>query len=300
MTTTPNDPYGSPGYGEGESTSALPDDTSGTSDYSTGTTDYSTGTEYSAETPGYDSGTDDYSGGDSDSSSGAAQAAKDEAKNVKDTAAQATSQVADTAKQQATQVAGDVRDQAKQLATETKTQLSDQATSQRDRAAEALLSMSSEFRSMAESSSSSGMAAQLARQGADLTEKASYFLSEREPSQILDEVRGLARRRPGQFLVGSAVAGVLAGRMSRGAISARSDDSSSDHYDDARMPAQPGGQYPPAAGQYDVYGSESTSTAPPTASGWSPSAAQPAPILNEPYGEQQPPAGYDPGYGGRP
>lgn len=279
MTTTPNDPYGLPSEGES------------TPDYSTGAADFST------ETSGYAAGTDDNS---SDSSSGtteAAQAAKDQAQHVKTTTTQATQQVAETAKQQAGQVAGDVKEQAQHLATQAKSEVSSQVTSQRDRAADTLRSMSSEFRTMADSSYESGPATLLARQGADLTEQVADFLSQRDPSQLLDEVRDYARRRPGGFLVGAAIAGVVVGRLSRGAMSARSSDSSGSessygygqHYD----------AYAPPAGSYDTYGSQPTSDAPTTASGWSPAAAQPAPILNEPYGEDLPPAGYDPGYGGR-
>lgn len=294
MTTTPNDPYGSPGYGEGESTSALPPDYLSGSDSAEGS-DYSAeASGFSTGTPGYASGTDFTSGGES--SSGTTDAAKEEAKNVKDTTAQATQQVAETAKQQAGQVAGDVKQQAQQLATQTKSELSDQATSQRDRAADTLRSLSGEFRTMADSSEQSGLGTQLARQGADLTEQMADFLAQRDPSQLLDEVRDLARRRPGGFLMGAALAGAVVGRLGRGVMSARSSDASSSSQQFDSLRTQTTGQ---AVG-YDAYTTQPSSTMPPTAAGWSPSAAQPAPILNEPYGEQQPPAGYDPGYGGRP
>jgi F0F1-type ATP synthase membrane subunit b/b' len=292
MTTTPNDPYGSSGYGEGESTSAVPDYSAGGTDYADETTGYAAGTSgYASE--------GDYSTQSGDSSSSTTDAAKQQAQNVKDTTAQATQQVADTAKQQATQVAGDAKQQAQQLASQAKQEVSSQVTSQRDRAADTLRSLSQEFRGMAESSSESGLGATLASQGADLAQQAADFLSEREPSQLLDEVRTFARKRPGGFLVGAALAGAVVGRLSRGAMSARSNDDSS--YDSAQS-----GQFDsvrasiaPSA-DYDIYSSQPTSAAPATPSGWSPAAAQPAPILNEPYGEQQPPAGYDPGYGGRP
>jgi uncharacterized protein YjbJ (UPF0337 family) len=291
MTTTPNDPYGSPGYGEGESTSAVPDYTSGTSDFSSGASDYSTGTaDYS--------GTDTYSTEGSGSSGGTTQAAKDQAQNVKETTTQATQQVAETAKQQVGQVAGDVKEQAQTLASQAKSEVSGQVVSQRDRAADTLLSLSNEFRTMADSSSEGGLGATLARQGADLTEQVATFLSYREPAQLLDEVRSFARRRPGGFLMGAAIAGAVVGRLSRGAMSARSGDDSSGSYSHSGGYDAYATPMPPTGGHYDVYGSQPASTSPAAASGWSPTAAQPAPILNEPYGEQQPPAGYDSGYGG--
>lgn len=291
MTTTPNDPYGSSGYGEGESTSPLPDYTSGT-DYAGETTGYAAG--YAAEDTYATAGSHDQ-GGDSSSTT---DAAKQEAQSVKDTTTQATQQVAETAKQQATQVAGDAKQQAQHLASQAKTEVSSQVTSQRDRAADTLRSLSEEFRGMADSSSESGLGATLARQGADLSQQAADFLSQRDPSQLLDEVRTFARKRPGGFLVGAALAGAVVGRLSRGAMSARSSDNSSyDSSQSAQFDAVRASAAPPTG--YDIY-SGPTSAAPVTPSGWSPAAAQPAPILNEPYGEQQPPAGYDPGYGGRP
>ncbi len=276
MTTTPNDPYVS-GYGEGESTSALPD-------YTTDST-YATDATYSTE-------------GDS---GGTTETAKQEAQNVKDTTTQATQHVAETAVQQAGQVAGDVRQSAQQLAEQARSQVTNQVTSQvtsqRDRASDSLRSLSQEFRTMAECSSHPGPAASVAQQGADLMEQAADFLSQREPSDMLDEVRNLARRRPGGFLLGAALAGIVVGRLSRGAMSAHNSDGSSSGYS---SPGQHIAYGTPEIGEqygagYDVYSSP-TST---SESGWSPTAAQPAPLLNEPFGEDQPPSGYDAGYGGR-
>ena len=41
-------------------------------------------------------------------------------------------------------------------------------------------------------------------------------LQNREPAELLDEVRSFARRKPGLFLLGAAAAGVVAGRLTRG------------------------------------------------------------------------------------
>ena len=45
---------------------------------------------------------------------------------------------------------------------------------------------------------------------------AASWLEQREPADLLDEVRNFARRRPGTFLIGAAVAGLAAGRLTRG------------------------------------------------------------------------------------
>jgi hypothetical protein len=46
------------------------------------------------------------------------------------------------------------------------------------------------------------------------------FLSDHEPGDLLDQVRQFARRRPGAFLLGAALVGIIAGRLTRGAASA--------------------------------------------------------------------------------
>jgi len=49
------------------------------------------------------------------------------------------------------------------------------------------------------------------------------WLEQRDPGTLLDEVRGLARRKPGTFLLGALAAGVVAGRLTRGAVDASKD-----------------------------------------------------------------------------
>ena len=41
------------------------------------------------------------------------------------------------------------------------------------------------------------------------------WLDRREPGQALDDVRNFARRHPGAFLTGAAIAGVVVGRLTR-------------------------------------------------------------------------------------
>jgi uncharacterized protein YjbJ (UPF0337 family) len=154
--------------------------------------------------------------------------AKNEAKNVKDAAAGATQQVVGTAKEQAGQVVSDVRDQTRQLADQTRTELSSQAAGQRDKAVGGLRSLGDELRSMSDQGGQSGLATQLAREGAEITHKVADFIERREPAQLLDEVRSYARRKPGTFLIGAAVAGVVVGRLTRGVIANRSSDDAAD------------------------------------------------------------------------
>src|SRR6185437_12116734 len=67
----------------------------------------------------------------------------------------------------------------------------------------------------------------LLHQGAGMVENLASKLQNREPAELLDEVRSFARRKPGLFLLGAAAAGVLAGRLTRGVTAAHSDSGSS-------------------------------------------------------------------------
>ena len=51
-------------------------------------------------------------------------------------------------------------------------------------------------------------------------------LEGREPADLLDELRSVARRRPAVFLVGALAAGVVAGRLTRGVKDESSDSPS--------------------------------------------------------------------------
>ncbi len=79
---------------------------------------------------------------------------------------------------------------------------------------------------MAGSSEQNGVASDLVGQAADRTHGVADWLDGRQPEDLLDELRRLARRRPGAFLIGALAAGVVAGRLTRGAVAAHSDDSS--------------------------------------------------------------------------
>jgi hypothetical protein len=83
----------------------------------------------------------------------------------------------------------------------------------------------------------------LAEQAAGRVDDAAGWLERHEPGEVLDSVRGLARRRPGAFLAGAALLGVLAGRLTRGAVDANRDTGGSssgyDHLPPARGVPQP-------------------------------------------------------------
>jgi hypothetical protein len=153
---------------------------------------------------------------------GVAETARDQAGQLKETSADAAREVAGTVKDKVSDVTSDVRAETRRLASQTRQELVGQASQQKDRAATGLRSVSDELRGMAEHGQS-GLGAHLARQGADLTDQAADFLQQHEPADLLDEVRGYARRKPGTFLLIAAAAGVVAGRLTRALASGGTD-----------------------------------------------------------------------------
>jgi hypothetical protein len=149
--------------------------------------------------------------------------------NVKDTAAQAGSQVASTAADQAKVVAAESQLQAKDLLDQGRAQLKDQAITQQQKAAQGLTSLADELRGLANGTSTGapGPARDLLQQGAGMVESFASKLQNREPAELLDEIRSFARRKPGMFLLGAAAAGIVAGRLTRGVQAAHSDSSAS-------------------------------------------------------------------------
>jgi hypothetical protein len=144
--------------------------------------------------------------------------AKDQAKNIGQTAAQAGSQVASTATDQAKEVVHETQRQAKDLLDQGRTQVKDQVVSQQQKAGQSLSSLAQELRSLADGTSEGapGPARDLLQQASSQVENFASMLQNREPAELLDDVRSFARRKPGMFLLGAAVAGVLAGRLTSG------------------------------------------------------------------------------------
>ncbi|MDF9716888.1 hypothetical protein INN71_17440 [Nocardioides sp. ChNu-153] len=129
--------------------------------------------------------------------------------------------VTGVAKDEAQNVASEVSAQTRQLVGETRQQvaqqLDDQSRQQRDKLVGTLGTLSDDLSQMADRSESSGLAVQAAREVADRTRSLQSYLDGRDPSELLDDARDFARRRPGVFLLGALVAGVVAGRVVRGA-----------------------------------------------------------------------------------
>jgi hypothetical protein len=146
--------------------------------------------------------------------------ARDEAANVGQAARAAAGNVTSTAADQARNVVEESRQQAVGLLGEARSQVREQAMGQQRKAVQNLHTLAGQLNEMAARNGDSGMATRLAEEAANRVHGVAAWLDGREPADLLDEVRGFARRRPGAFLFGAALAGVLAGRMTRGAATA--------------------------------------------------------------------------------
>ncbi|RZS90827.1 hypothetical protein EV189_0056 [Motilibacter rhizosphaerae] len=162
-----------------------------------------------------------------DAAATTAATAKDEASGVAQQAAAAGGQVASTAKDQASQVLGEAASSARDLLGEAKAQGSTQAVAQKDRAVGSLRTLADELQSMVDGGGAQGgVAGELARQASSRAHDIAGWIESREPGELLEEAKDYARRKPGTFLIGAAIAGVLAGRLTRGTVAAAHQESS--------------------------------------------------------------------------
>jgi hypothetical protein len=152
---------------------------------------------------------------------------KDKASEAAEQGKQAAGQVAQTAAEQAQEVTQVAAQQARDLVGEARGHLIRQAGEQHRNVVQNLRSLSSELGSMLDGSQQQGTATELVGQARSRVDGVADWLDRREPGQLLDEVRDFARRRPGAFLVGALAAGVVAGRLTRGAVAVHTDDGSS-------------------------------------------------------------------------
>ena len=144
--------------------------------------------------------------------------AKEQAKQVGGVAADAGQRVASTTKDQASKVASDAVGQARELYGQATEQLSEQASKQQKNAASTLRSFSSDLAGMHQQQGGSGLAAELVQNISQRTDRVADWLEDREPRELLHDVRQFAARRPGFFIGLAAVAGVVAARATKALV----------------------------------------------------------------------------------
>jgi hypothetical protein len=151
---------------------------------------------------------------------GTSQQAQQKATEVGHEAAQAGRQVAQQAASQGKQVAAESGRQARDLVGEASAQAQQQAGAQQKRAADGLRALGTQLQSMAGKSEQDGVAKEVVGRASDAAQQAAGWLEQREPGELVNEVRDYARQHPGTFLAGAAVAGLFVGRLTRGLTAA--------------------------------------------------------------------------------
>ena len=220
-----------PTYGQGSDPTATGDSGTGTPEpYAS---DQPVSTDPYADVPPADVsyGTVDqpYTGSyDESTSSSTTDVAKGEAGAVRDTAVGAGRNVASTARDEAANVVAEAGTQAKSLLGTVTDEVRSQGRTQQSRLAEAVHSVAQELGTMGARSEQSGPVADLAQQASRRAGEIGYWLENKEPSEVLDDVRSFARRRPAMFLGLCALAGVVVGRLGRGAVAANTSLDSTD------------------------------------------------------------------------
>jgi hypothetical protein len=171
-------------------------------------------------TVGNDSGSFAAAGSSGEAGS-SATVAKEQAKATAGTAADEGARVAGVAQGEAQKVASEAKFQTQHLLGQATSQVEEHSRAQRDRLVGTLRTLSDDLDQMA-GRSEGGVARDLVREVADRARGLTSSLDAREPRDLLEDVRAYARRRPGTFLVGALLAGVVAGRLTRGAKEAQS------------------------------------------------------------------------------
>ncbi|MEO7059398.1 MAG: hypothetical protein ABI083_06755 [Lapillicoccus sp.] len=144
------------------------------------------------------------------------EAAKTEAANVTQGALESGSSVLETAKQETGEVVAQAGQSARELYDQVRGELTDQAGTQQQRAAAGLRDLSTELDRMGKNTPGSGMASSLVQQASDRARSTADWLEQREPGDLVADVRHYAARRPGAFLAAAAALGFLGARLTKG------------------------------------------------------------------------------------
>ena len=197
------------------------------------------------------------------------------------TSGSGSQQASGEAKRQGQQIAQQARQQAGRLANRGGEQVKSQLGSQKHQASQRMVPVQSALRETAHQLRSQGQGpmAEYAEKASDQVERFSGYLRETDVDEIVDEVRGVARRRPALFLGAAATLGFFATRFLKS--SSQQAGSAGNGYDTT----------PTTTGRTAVppYGSDEPSTALPPGplEGEFPTTAERPPVAGQPLSERE-------------
>jgi hypothetical protein len=160
-----------------------------------------------------------------DEAANVAGTAKDEATAVKDTAVGAGQQVASVAADEAKNVAAETATQVKDVAKQAAGEASSKVSEGKQQLATLVHSAAKQLGAVGSGGTvEAGPLTDLAKQASNTVGEVGHWLETREPRELVSDLSDFARRRPAVFLVGAALAGVVAGRLTRGLIAEAKDN----------------------------------------------------------------------------
>ena len=185
----------------------------------------------------------------------AVQAAKDQAAELGNEAGSQAKAVAGEASQHARATVDQARTQARRLARQTQDEVLAQADDKSTQAAAGLQSVAGQLQAIADGrTDEAGPLVGYAHQAADRIGTLADRLQSGGAQGVADEITGLARRRPGLFLVGAVGAGFLAGRLLRSGKAAMDEQGDGPSPDGRPIatPPHPGFDAPVTPAAFDV------------------------------------------------
>jgi hypothetical protein len=163
---------------------------------------------------------------DTNRSAEVAHTAQDKANEGAGLVGEKATDVARTAKDQAANTVTEATTEARNLLEELREQVQGQSRAQAQQLAGNVRRLADELREMSDNGKPDSTAAAVVRQVADGGRQAAAHLENRGPEGIVEDLRDFARRKPGLFLAGAAVAGFAAARLGKGISAAGSGGSS--------------------------------------------------------------------------
>ncbi|MEU1371625.1 hypothetical protein ABZ454_36705 [Streptomyces sp. NPDC005803] len=157
-----------------------------------------------------------------DTAAAVKQTAKEKAGEGAGLVSEKAADVAGTAQERAGDVAGEASSQVQHVAGELRDQLQGHAETQTRRLAESVRQVADELGTMGERGEPGSPATKAVRQVAERGHGMAEKLEARGPQGLAIDLQDFARRRPGVFLAGAALAGFATARLAKGLKSSSS------------------------------------------------------------------------------
>ncbi|MEV8226940.1 hypothetical protein AB0P41_12925 [Streptomyces sp. NPDC079167] len=152
---------------------------------------------------------------DSDTAATAKRTAQEKAGEGAGLVSEKATDAVGTARERAGDVAGEATARAGDVAGELRDQLQEQARTQTERLAQNVRRLADELGDMGDSGKSDSPATNAVKQIADRGRDVASKLEDRGPQGLISDLQDFARRRPGTFLAGAALAGFATARLGK-------------------------------------------------------------------------------------